>query len=287
MAVVEGAAAKAFEHLLLAHTEAAAEIRSRIPGARAGIAHNMLDFAPDRADSLADRRLAGAGEALYNRALLDGLATGDVRWIFPGKGRAAFSVQGLERSSDFVGVNYYSRVHLRLSNLFRMAGEFFYRDRDGRGLTEMGWEVHPQGLAPMVRLAASSGLPVIVTENGIATGDDRRRRAFLREHALVLSHLVAGGVPVQGYFYWSLLDNFEWLEGFRPRFGLFEVDYATGARRRRPSADTFASLGRTMARESAAADGVRALAPREDPEEPPARALPAEESDERGPASRT
>jgi beta-glucosidase len=123
-----------------------------------------------------------------------------------------------------------------------MAADFFYRDREGRGLTETGWEIHPQGLAPMVRLAAETGLPVVITENGIATRNDRLRRAFLHEHALVLSHLRASGVPVEGYFYWSLLDNFEWLEGFRPRFGLFEVDYATGARRRRPSADLFASL---------------------------------------------
>lgn len=241
-----GAAARAFENLLRAHTEAAAELRARDPGAAVGLAHNMLDFAPDRAGSLADRRIAGSGAALYNRALLDALATGELRWIFPGKGRASFRVAGLDRSSGFVGVNYYSRVHLRFRGGFGPAADFFYRDREGRGLTETGWEIHPQGLAPVVQEAAATGLPVIVTENGIATRDDRLRCAFLREHALVLAHLEASGVPVRGYLHWSLLDNFEWLEGFRPRFGLFEVDYATGARRRRPSADLFASLGRTL-----------------------------------------
>ena len=85
---------------------------------------------------------------------------------------------------------------------------------------------------------------MIVTENGIATRDDRRRGDFLREHALVLAHRRDAGTRIEGYFHWSLLDNFEWLEGFRPRFGLFEVDYATFARRRRPSADVFAELGR-------------------------------------------
>ena len=164
-------------------------------------------------------------------------------------GRAAFRVGGLDRSCDFVGVNYYSRVHLRFSSLLRLAGEFFYRDRSGRGLTDTGWEIHPQGLGPLLRQAAATGLPVIVTENGIATRDDGLRREFLREHALVIAHAHAAGVPVQGYFHWSLLDNFEWLEGFRPRFGLFEVDYATGARRRRPSADLFARLGSSLAQE--------------------------------------
>ena len=97
-------------------------------------------------------------------------------------------------------------------------------------------------------IAAKTGLPIIVTENGIATGNDRHRRTFLHEHALIVGHYLDAGMPIEGYFYWSLLDNFEWLEGFRPRFGLFEVDYATFARRRRPSADLFASLGRSLTR---------------------------------------
>lgn len=125
--------------------------------------------------------------------------------------------------------------------------EYAYRDPSGRGLTDMGWEVHPEGFDRILRLAAAAGRPILVTENGIATGDDRKRCDFLREHVLVLAHLRERGLPIEGYFYWSLLDNFEWLEGFRPRFGLFGVDYATMARRRRPSADLFASLGRSFA----------------------------------------
>jgi beta-glucosidase len=92
---------------------------------------------------------------------------------------------------------------------------------------------------------------VLVTENGIATRDDARRRAFLREHVLVLAHRRDAGTRIEGYLHWSLLDNFEWLEGFAPRFGLFEVDYATFVRRRRPSADLFADLGRSLAAGSA------------------------------------
>ncbi len=85
------------------------------------------------------------------------------------------------------------------------------------------------------------------------------RRDFLRAHALVLAHARGAGVPVEGYFHWSLLDNFEWLEGLRPRFGLYEVDYATFRRRRRPSADLFAELGRPFTRE--AGEGSSAASP--------------------------
>ncbi|HSS44286.1 MAG TPA: family 1 glycosylhydrolase [Thermoanaerobaculia bacterium] len=238
------AASAALENLLRAHADVAGLLKDRNPSARVGIAHNMLDFAPDRPRSALDRRLARAGERLYNLALLESIATGKVDWVFPGEGRAAFRVPDLPASNDYVGINYYSRVHMRFRGTAPWRGEYFYRDRAGRGLTESGWEVHPSGFERVLRVAAEVGRPLLVTENGIATRDDRRRCDFLREHAMILAHVRKAGLPVEGYFYWSLLDNFEWLEGFRPRFGLFEVDYATFARRRRPSADLFAALGK-------------------------------------------
>ncbi len=237
------AAGLALEHMLRAHAEAAAEIRSLCPDSRVGIAHNMLEFAPDRLDSALDRRLARQGDRLYNLALLEAIATGKLDWSFPGQGRVRARLDGFAASHGFVGVNYYSRVHIRFRGLPGAVGEYFYRDPAVRGLTDMGWEVHPHGFDSVLRQAGETGLPIIVTENGIATRDDRRRQDFLREHALVMSHRREAGTPIEGYFYWSLLDNFEWLEGFAPRFGLFEVDYATFARRRRPSADVFARLG--------------------------------------------
>jgi beta-glucosidase len=244
-------AATAFEHLLLAHAEAAAVLREASPGARVGIAHNMLEFSPDRRTHALDRRLAREGDRLYNLALLEAIATGNLDWSFPGMGRIRRRLPSLEGSNDFVGVNYYSRVHIRFRGLPGAIGEFFYRDPSARGLTDTGWEVRPEGFDHVLRQAQEAGLPILVTENGIATGDDRRRADFLREHALVLAHRLAAGSPIGGYFYWSLLDNFEWLEGFRPRFGLFGVDYTTMTRVRRPSADVFAALGRQFSRRDA------------------------------------
>jgi beta-glucosidase len=165
-------------------------------------------------------------------------------WSFPGQGRVRIDAPGFPASNDFVGVNYYSRVHIRFRGVPGAVGEFVYRDPEARGLTDTGWEIHPQGFDRILRQAEEAGRPILVTENGIATRDDRVRRDFLREHALVLAHRLEAGAPIEGYFYWSLIDNFEWLEGIRPRFGLFEVDYATFTRRRRPSADLFGELGR-------------------------------------------
>jgi beta-glucosidase len=242
------AASRALEHLLRAHTEAAAVLKERIPGCRVGIAHNMLDFAPERRGSALDRRLARAGDRLYNLALLEAMGTGRMDWAFPGEGRARISLPDFAAANDFVGVNYYSRVHIRFRGVPGAVGAFAYRDPESRGLTDTGWEVHPEGFGRVLRQAESLGRPILVTENGIATRNDGVRRDFLREHALVLRHRLEAGAPIEGYFYWSLLDNFEWLEGFRPRFGLFEVDYATFTRRRRPSADVFADLGRRFTR---------------------------------------
>jgi beta-glucosidase len=252
-----GAAARALERTARAHAEAAAAIRARAPGSRIGIAHNMLEFAPERGDSALDRRLAKQAERLYNLALLEAIGTGRLDWSFPGQGRVRARLDGFPASHDFVGVNYYSRVHIRFRGVPGAIGEYSYRDPLARGLTDTGWEVHPEGFDSVLRKAAGVGLPVIVTENGIATRDDRRRQAFLRDHTLVLAHRRAAGTPIDGYFHWSLLDNFEWLEGFGPRFGLFGVDYGTFARRRRPSADLFARLGRGFTDSAApgAADG--------------------------------
>lgn len=252
------AAARALEHLLRAHVQAAQTIREVLPDARVGFAHNMLEFAPDRPDSALDRRLVAAAERLYNAALLDAVATGRMDWSLPGEGRAVIDLPALPSANDFIGVNYYSRVHLRFRPSGNPRAGYLYRDPAGRGLTDTGWEVYPQGFDRVLRTAAGAGLPILVTENGIATEDDRRRCDFLREHTLVLAHLWESGLPIEGYFHWSLLDNFEWLEGFRPRFGLFGVDYATYTRRRRPSADLFASLGKAFARRGARGNARRA-----------------------------
>jgi beta-glucosidase len=259
-------AAPALENLLRSHIAASGAIHERIPHARVGMAHNMLDFAPDRPRSSWDRRLVAAAETLYNSSLVEATATGAMRWAFPGEGTAAFHLPDLPQATDFFGLNYYSRAHLRFRGLPGRIGEFFYRDPEGRGLTDMGWEIHPKGFHRVLDVAARAGLPILVTENGIATRDDRRRQAFLREHVAILRHQRDAGLPIEGYFHWSLIDNFEWLEGFRPRFGLFEVDYATFARRRRPSADLFAALGRAFTErersDASAADGRSSAASR-------------------------
>lgn len=112
--------------------------------------------------------------------------------------------------------------------------------------TLTGWRVRPRAVAATARRAAAvSGLPVVVTENGIATDDDDLRWDYVRQALAAVSELLTDGVDVRGWFYWSLLDNFEWLQGYAPTFGLIEVDRRTLERRVRPSGLRLAELLRT------------------------------------------
>ena len=142
---------------------------------------------------------------------------------------------------DFVGLQYYFRMRVDASR-----PDFQAPPPAGAETTQMGWEVHPAGFGTMLRRAASCGLPVIVTENGIATADDEQRVRFLRSHLAELAGALADGVDVRGYLHWSAFDNFEWAHGYAPTFGLIGIDRADGLRRVvRRSAVLYGELART------------------------------------------
>ncbi len=111
-----------------------------------------------------------------------------------------------------------------------------------RTLSQMGWEVYPEGFGPLLERAAETGLEVIVTENGMAHDDDRVRVRFIADHLRVVHRLLERGVRIGGYFYWSTMDNFEWNFGYGPKFGLIEVDRSTLERRPRRSAYFFRDI---------------------------------------------
>src|SRR5690606_17429588 len=131
-------------------------------------------------------------------------------------------------------VNYYSRAHLRFIPRAPFI-EFKFRDKLGRGLTDIGWEDYPEGFGQLLREVKRYGLPVWVTENGIDDRGGQRRPHYIHSHLAQVLEARGRGVDVRGYLYWSLLDNFEWLEGWGPRFGLYHVDFDTLERRPTPA----------------------------------------------------
>lgn len=111
----------------------------------------------------------------------------------------------------------------------------------------MGWEVYPQGLSDVLDRAAALGVPLVITENGAAESDAVRKISYLRDHLVEVERCRARGMDIRGYFWWSLLDNYEWLMGLGPRFGLYHVDYDTLERTPTDAAAEFARLSSVRA----------------------------------------
>jgi beta-glucosidase len=151
-----------------------------------------------------------------------------------------------QRCLDFIGINYYSRTVVRWAPRGQalLFGEDCVADHHDapRRFSDLGWEIYPRGLRLTLERFAAYGVPLMVTENGIATDDEELRSWFLLRHLEALGDALASGVPVLGYLYWSLIDNFEWAEGTGPHFGLAAVDFTTQERRVRPSAERYAAV---------------------------------------------
>jgi beta-glucosidase len=231
--------------LLLAHGEGMAALRSELSaGGQAGIALNLAPCQP-AGDTNADLEAAFRMDGFTNRWFLDALYRGqypeDMVHLY-GDARPEIAPGDMElisQPTDFLGVNYYTRSVVE----YDPAATPLQARRvvpSGVGVTAMGWEVYPPGLYQVLKRVSDDYSPhrLLITENGaayddvVADGqvDDPEREAFLHEHLLQAHRAIADGVPLSGYFVWSLLDNFEWAWGYGKRFGVIYVDYATQER---------------------------------------------------------
>ncbi len=234
-------ALKVLRHMLRAHVLAYHAIHTRRADAMVSIAKHALALSPDDPKSRLDRWSVSVRGHLFNHLFLEALHTGVLR--VPGLFWERLPVG---RTLDFIGVNYYTRDFVRNSgyNLSGLVGEFARRDhRQQRGkLNDLGWEVYPEGLAQFLREYSRYKLPILITENGIPTSHDDDRWVFLFMHLWQVARSIADGVNCVGFLHWSLLDNFEWADGYGGRFGLIEVDFASQERRIRPSAWRYAQI---------------------------------------------
>jgi len=139
----------------------------------------------------------------------------------------------IKKEQDFMGLNYY--FHSRLGG------------NRNESVSDMNWEIYPEGIYHVLKDLKKYNKPIYITENGLADAQDEKRAKFIKDHLYWIHKAIKEDVDVQGYFYWSLLDNFEWDKGFWPRFGLIEVDYKTLKRIPRPSAYQYAEICRENA----------------------------------------
>jgi beta-glucosidase len=240
-----GEAMSAAHHLLLAHGQAVPVIRGNCPDAKVGITLNFTHQEP-ASPSAADRQAATWMDGYIHRWFLDPLV---------GRGYPLDMVDHFRREMnfvklgdlariatpvDFLGVNYYSRNIVRAESISETenAARTVFR---GDEITEMDWEVYPQGLYILLeRLHREYAFPaILITENGAAYPDeiggdgrvdDPLRRSYIQRHLEMAGKAILAGVPVKGYFVWSLLDNFEWSHGYSKRFGIVYVDFQSQQR---------------------------------------------------------
>ena len=239
------AAVDVAHHLLLSHGLAIPRIRAHAPEAQVGASLNLFPiFAGDERPETA--RAVQRADRLHNRWFLDPLYRGEYpAELFDDLGAAPPPIQDgdmeiIGTRADFLGVNYYSRWTVR-AGAEAPHGIDYIRDLPPAVVTDMGWEVYPHGLDIMLEELTRKYNPpaLLVTENGAAFEDewngdgrvvDRRRVNYLRDHLAAVERAIEHGAPVAGYFAWSLMDNFEWAEGYRRRFGLVYVDFETQRR---------------------------------------------------------
>jgi beta-glucosidase len=195
--------------LLSAHRKGFAAIKSAAPHVPCGVTLALVDDQAVGPDSQRDRK----------RQEVNG------PWL-----EAA-------RSDDFVGVQTYSRNRIDKNGLMPPP--------EGAEKTQTGDEFYPEALEATIRYTAqATGKPVYVTENGIATADDTRRIAYIDRAVAGVQRCLADGIDVRGYIHWALLDNFEWIFGYGPKFGLVAVDRETQRRAPKPSAHHLGAIAR-------------------------------------------
>jgi len=208
------AAMKVNVNLARAHKKAYNAIHELVKDAQVGIAHNVLTF-----------------NAYHHHSFLEmffqfGLDTGSNHLFYK------LTTLG---THDFIGINYYFNEYISSVGQAKFPSIVDIVTTK-KAVTDLGWEIYPEGMFEILMDFSDYKKPIYITENGLASTNDDRRCRFLISYLQEIYHAISSGVDIRGYFHWSLLDNFEWADGFTPRFGLIEVDYKTQKRTPRLSA---------------------------------------------------
>ena len=234
-------------HLLMAHGKSVQAFRAGGYPGKIGIVLNLYHYKPDspsEADHLACQRVYERDNALFLSSIFNGTYPQYLfQWIDTHQPQIKpGDMETISTPLDFLGINYYMSFKVSYDptgDLMRARAEQI--SSPGWGQTEMGWNVHPEGLTKLLQHVSSdyTKLPIYITENGAAFPDvpdetgfvrDPARLNYLRTHLTAVYNAIKTGVNLKGYFVWSLLDNFEWALGYAPRFGIVRVDYKTQKR---------------------------------------------------------
>lgn len=232
-------------HMALAHAAAYRTIHDLSAQAQVGMAHHMVYWQPLSPGNPLDRTVTGVLDGMFNDLYLNTLQTGQWRPLIGKKAE----IPEAKGTLDWIGLNYYHRWDAAFSLRALKALGITYGARPGAPKGPKTWgEFYPDGLLELIkRLNRQFRLPIYITENGVPDETDAIRPGFLLEHLRQVWKAVMHSIPVKGYYFWSLVDNFEWAEGFDPRyrFGLYEVDFKTQKRTLRNSGKLYKEIAKT------------------------------------------
>ncbi len=226
------------QRMLEAHGQAYRAIHRLQNSARVGLALNLRIFDPARPSSLLDQFAAFIQDFGFNQCILEAAWQG---WRLPPLGFGpAFA---LRRTLDWIGLNYYTRDLVAFDSGAKDEGYGRARHAPNAELLDGGYgELYPEGMYRSLERLGRMGIPIYITENGIPDSDDDQRPRALLLHLHQVWRALQGNLPIQGYYHWTLVDNFEWAEGWGLPFGLVALNPATGARTLRPSANLYAAI---------------------------------------------
>jgi len=223
-------AAVVLRNILEAHVQAYRKIKS-LPGgdlARVGLVKNLTQMDPYRKWHLGDWVFANLIDGVFNGTTLNFMKTGKYRFSMPTMAKLSDENPEAIGSMDFIGLNYYSHYNYKFS--FNLDKAFQPKLLKGEVKTDMDYASYPEGFYRAIKTVSEFGLPIYITENGIADAKDDRRAKFIRQYLYSVSKALSEGIDIRGYYYWSLMDNFEWSLGWEMKFGLYALDRPTQLR---------------------------------------------------------
>ena len=210
---------RVMKNMIFAHASAYQTLKKINPDARIGLAKNVTLFDPLRRWNMLHWITTLILNYIWNGAIISGLKKGR---MFGSK------IDNAKNSFDFIGLNYYT--HVLTSPFLPQTTEIDLPKRDHEVMTDFGYTMYAEGLERAVKLVSKLNVPIEITENGVADSDDKLRPIHLKRHIWKISKLIEQGHDIRSYYHWSLMDNFEWAEGYKLRFGLYHVDYKTQER---------------------------------------------------------
>ncbi len=237
-------ALKAMANLAKGHATAYRSLHETDRVAQVGIAQHIALFDPNAWWSPLDVATAYFNDKIFNRAFLKAVTTGELDFTAPGAKGVKETYPAARNTLDFAGVNYYTR--------WRCKGQSDRIATPGAPRNALGWEIYPEGLYRALKLVGKYAalpdgrrVPLYITENGSDDRSGAARGAFLVQHLQYAARAIQDGVDLRGYLHWSLVDNFEWAEGYEPQFGLYAVDRTPGAdlaRKPTPAVEIFKQI---------------------------------------------